>query len=75
MPANGKNWRSPPTTIRNVTGELDKAAQTYQEEIESYPRETAALRQFGLVFAAQGQYEKAAEMHEASPAPCTGSVS
>ena len=23
---------------RNVTGELDKAAQTYQEEIESYPR-------------------------------------
>ena len=23
----------------NVTGELDKAAQTYQEEIESYPRD------------------------------------
>jgi tetratricopeptide (TPR) repeat protein len=26
----------------NVTGELDKAAQTYQEEIESYPRDPAA---------------------------------
>ena len=25
---------------RNVTGELDKAAQTFQEEIESYPRDT-----------------------------------
>ena len=24
----------------NVTGELDKAAQTYQEEIENYPRES-----------------------------------
>ena len=31
----------------NVTGELDKAAQTYQEEIESYPREFASVRQFG----------------------------
>ena len=27
---------------RNVTGELDKAAQTYQEEIESYPRDYRA---------------------------------
>ena len=27
---------------RMVTGELDKAAQTYQEEIESYPRDTDA---------------------------------
>ena len=32
----------------NVTGELDKAAQTYQEEIESYPRESDGVRQFGL---------------------------
>jgi tetratricopeptide (TPR) repeat protein len=31
---------SQPTTIDVVTGELDKAAQTYQEEIESYPRES-----------------------------------
>ena len=31
----------------SVTGELDKAAQTYQEEIESYPRESTSLQQFG----------------------------
>jgi serine/threonine protein kinase/tetratricopeptide (TPR) repeat protein len=43
----------------NVTGELDKAAQTFQEEIESYPREVAAYFNLGNVYAAQGQYEKA----------------
>ena len=32
---------------QSVTGELDKAAQTYQEEIESYPRENDSVRQFG----------------------------
>ena len=46
----------------NVTGELDKAAQTYQEEIESYPREAGAYGNLGIVFASQGQYEKAAEI-------------
>jgi serine/threonine protein kinase len=45
----------------NVTGELDKAAQTYQEEIASYPREGAAYGNLSLVYAAQGQYEKAME--------------
>ncbi len=45
----------------NVTGELDKAAQTYQEEIASYPREGAAYGNLSLVYAAQGQYEKAVE--------------
>jgi tetratricopeptide (TPR) repeat protein len=45
-----------------VNGELDKAAQTYQEEIESYPRESAAYNRLGIVFALQGQYEKAAEI-------------
>ena len=33
---------------QNVTGELDKAAQTYQEEIESYPREVAAYSNLGV---------------------------
>jgi eukaryotic-like serine/threonine-protein kinase len=47
---------------RNVTGELDKAAQTFQEEIDSYPRSTAAYTDFGIVLASQGQYEKAAEI-------------
>ena len=32
---------------RNVTGELDKAAQTFQEEIESYPRDFAGIQQSG----------------------------
>ena len=45
----------------NVTGELDKAAQTYQEEIESYPRSPVAYGNLGVVFALQGQYEKASD--------------
>ena len=45
-----------------VTGELDKAAQTYQEMIESYPRDFRAYNNLGGVFGAQGQYEKAAEV-------------
>jgi serine/threonine protein kinase/tetratricopeptide (TPR) repeat protein len=47
---------------RSVTGELDKAAQTFQEKIESYPREAAAYGNLGNVFAFQGQFEKAAEI-------------
>jgi serine/threonine protein kinase/tetratricopeptide (TPR) repeat protein len=46
---------------QTVTGELDKAGQTYQELIESYPRESAAYGWLGLLFASQGQYEKAAD--------------
>ncbi len=45
-----------------VTGELDKAAQTYQEAIESYPRDAPAYGNLGVVFSAQGQYEKAVEV-------------
>jgi serine/threonine protein kinase/tetratricopeptide (TPR) repeat protein len=47
---------------QNVTGELDKAAQTYQEEIESYPRVSAGYGSLGNVYNAQGQYEKATEL-------------
>ena len=32
---------------QNVTGELDKAAQTFQEEIESYPRDYRSTCRFG----------------------------
>jgi eukaryotic-like serine/threonine-protein kinase len=46
----------------SVTGELDKAAQTYQQQIESYPREAGAYLNLGIVYAGQGQYEKAAEI-------------
>ena len=45
-----------------VTGELDKAARDYQEEIESYPRTALGYSYLGEVYAAQGQYEKAAEI-------------
>jgi tetratricopeptide (TPR) repeat protein len=45
-----------------VTGELDKAAQTYQEAIESYPRSVGVYGNLALVNGAQGQYEKAAEV-------------
>jgi len=50
------------TYYRDVTGELDKAAQTIQEAIESYPRSVGAYSNLGIVFAEQGQYEKAAEV-------------
>jgi eukaryotic-like serine/threonine-protein kinase len=46
----------------NVTGEVDKAIQTYQEEIESYPRAVGAYTELGGVFVLLGQYEKAAEI-------------
>jgi Tfp pilus assembly protein PilF len=45
----------------SVTGELDKAARTYQQEIESYPREDKPYSNLGAEFAQEGQYEKAAE--------------
>jgi serine/threonine protein kinase/Tfp pilus assembly protein PilF len=46
----------------SVSGELDKAAAAYQEEIANYPRDIAAYNNLGIVFAEQGQYEKAAEV-------------
>jgi serine/threonine protein kinase/tetratricopeptide (TPR) repeat protein len=46
---------------RNVTGELDKAAQIFQEEVESYPRDFTGYNNLAIVYALQGQYEKAAE--------------
>jgi tetratricopeptide (TPR) repeat protein len=46
---------------QSVTGELDKAVQTYQQEIESYPREETAYSDVSLVLGQLGEYEKAAE--------------
>jgi tetratricopeptide (TPR) repeat protein len=43
----------------DVTGELDKAAQTCQQLIESYPRDKGPHLELGSVFASQGLYEKA----------------
>jgi len=46
----------------NVTGELDKAVETREEQIETYPREFGAYGNLGKVFASEGQYEKAMEI-------------
>src|SRR5262249_40050700 len=46
---------------QNVTGELEKAARTYQEWIASYPRDYRAHLNLGSVYTSQGQYEKSAE--------------
>jgi tetratricopeptide (TPR) repeat protein len=46
-----------------VTGELEKAAQAYQEQIESYPRDSRPYNQLGNVLAEQGEYEKAADAY------------
>jgi eukaryotic-like serine/threonine-protein kinase len=46
----------------DVTGELDKAARTYENEVGSYPRESVGYGDLGNLYAAQGQYEKAAEI-------------
>jgi serine/threonine protein kinase/tetratricopeptide (TPR) repeat protein len=43
-----------------VTGELGKAARTYQEQIESYPQKPGEYVSLGIVYAELGEYEKAA---------------
>lgn len=45
----------------NVTGQLDKAAEAYEQWITSYPRDDGAYSTLGIVYALQGQYEKASE--------------
>ena len=45
----------------NVTGELNKAAQTFQQEIASYPRAWVAYANLGIAYLGEGQYEKGAE--------------
>ena len=45
-----------------VIGQLDKAAEAFEEKINIYPREPTARTSLGTVYARQGQYEKAAEV-------------
>lgn len=45
----------------NVTGELDKAAQTYEQWVESYPKDNEAYASLGVVYATQGDYQKATD--------------
>jgi len=58
----------------SVTGELDKAAQTFQEDIKSYPRDGPPYDALGGVYAQQGQYEKAAEITRQALALAPGNV-
>jgi tetratricopeptide (TPR) repeat protein len=46
----------------HVTGELDKAAQSYRELTESYPRGAGGFVDLGNVYSNLGQYEKAIEV-------------
>ena len=46
----------------NVTGELDKTAQTAQETIQSYPNSAPYLL-LGSVYESQGLFEKATETY------------
>jgi len=50
----------------NVTGELDKAAQTYEEEIANYPRDYRPHLDLGGVYTSQGHYEKARDAYRQS---------
>ena len=45
----------------DVTGEVDKAAQIYQEWVESYPRDYVAHGSLGLAELELGSYDKALE--------------
>ncbi len=46
---------------RNVTGEFDKAAQTYQETLANYPRDVAANVNLGAAYGQVGEYDKGIE--------------
>jgi serine/threonine protein kinase/tetratricopeptide (TPR) repeat protein len=45
-----------------VTGELQKAAQTFQQITAIYPRDEAAINNLGSVYQQLGQYERAIEI-------------
>jgi serine/threonine protein kinase/tetratricopeptide (TPR) repeat protein len=47
---------------QNVTGQLDKAAETYQEMIDNYPRDPVGYFNLSEVCTPQGLYEKALEL-------------
>jgi serine/threonine protein kinase/tetratricopeptide (TPR) repeat protein len=45
-----------------VTGELTKAARTFEEQIQYYPQESPAYGNLSIMYASQGQYEKAEQI-------------
>jgi serine/threonine protein kinase/tetratricopeptide (TPR) repeat protein len=48
----------------NVTGQIDKAAQTSEEAIQNYPREKEVYFILGNLYASWGQWEKANEVYQ-----------
>jgi eukaryotic-like serine/threonine-protein kinase len=52
--------------FNDVTGELDKSAQAYQEEIANYPRSYHARLRLADIYATQGNYQKALELNTQS---------
>ncbi|HEY6764889.1 MAG TPA: winged helix-turn-helix domain-containing protein [Candidatus Sulfotelmatobacter sp.] len=51
---------------QTVTGELEKATQTYREQIASYPRDYRAHADLAIVYGQEGRYDDAvAAAHEA----------
>lgn len=47
---------------REVTGELDQAAEVFQQEIETYPHDGAAYGNLGIVYAEEGEYQKSLDI-------------
>jgi tetratricopeptide (TPR) repeat protein/predicted Ser/Thr protein kinase len=45
-----------------VTGELDKAVETYREWQENYPRDYIATLNLGALYGVEGRYESAAQL-------------
>ena len=56
-----EKWAITGDYYMNVTGELDKAAETYEHWIELYPNNDGSLQTLAVVYTMQGQYEKADE--------------
>ena len=52
-----------------MTGELPKAVESDEEELESYPHENRADSDLGQAYEALGQYEKAVEWQPELAAP------
>jgi eukaryotic-like serine/threonine-protein kinase len=50
----------------SVSGELDKAQETYEEAVRFYPREEAAYIDLGVVYSLEGQFEKSREEAKAA---------
>ncbi len=46
---------------QNVTGELDKAARTYEQVLQSYPRDVVVV-DLANIYAAEGKYDEAVDV-------------